>query len=440
MLVRPKPEPETISLQNVMLVEPLELEVIASTVKEHDVIIVDMLLEDNFSKILKRECPDVVCFTGYITNVNTIKFYCMIVKNINKKIITIVGGVHCEIVPEDFNTPLIDYRIIRNATTTFSKLINGSKPNNVLKFNQTIKDIIIDDFNYYFPLPNRSLTKKYSGKYYYLFHNKVALIKTSFGCPFKCNFCFCRKISNYYERPLNEVFDELKCIKQNEVYIVDDNFLVSRKRLKDFFKGLKQMNIDKKYLIYGRADFIIKNVDLIKEFKSLGLRAVIVGIESFNEDDLKGYNKQNGLQTNIKCLQILNELDVDCYTTIILNPNWSIKDFDILRDYIKQLDIAYVNLQPLTPLPGVNFVSDDDLLIKRYEYEKWDLAHVMYQPNNMSVKEYYNQIIKTYGVLLFKPKSLLNYLKHSPLLCLKLLKGALIVRKQYIKKMRESYA
>jgi len=80
------------------------------------------------------------------------------------------------------------------------------------------------------------------------------------------------------------VIDELEGIREKEIYIVDDDFLLSRSRVSEFIRLLHERNIRKKYLLYGRADFIASNPDLIRDFKNAGLRTVIVGLESFIDD------------------------------------------------------------------------------------------------------------------------------------------------------------
>ena len=78
LLVRPRPDPETIGLQHVMLVEPMELEVLAATLgPEHPVEVRDMVLEDErLEHFLARFAPDVLGVTGYITNVPAMIDYC----------------------------------------------------------------------------------------------------------------------------------------------------------------------------------------------------------------------------------------------------------------------------------------------------------------------------------------------------------------------------
>lgn len=105
MLVRPKPHKNSLGLTDLMTCEPIELEYVSTLIKElgHKVNVVDMILEKKSLDELVREYkPKIVMFTSYITHVNVIKEYSDIVKNVNKNIITAVGGVHSEVLPEDF--------------------------------------------------------------------------------------------------------------------------------------------------------------------------------------------------------------------------------------------------------------------------------------------------------------------------------------------------
>ena len=203
LLIRPRPHKETIGLQNVMICEPLELEYISSNIEPlgHKVNIVDMILErKKISYFLKKYKPDVVGLTGYIAHVNIIKEYARQIKEYDKKIKVIVGGVHAEVNPEDFESKNIDYIIRANGIKTFinilNKLENKQKTNNIeCVYNRKSKKIVKDTtFNYLFP--DRSKVDKYRKKYYYMFHRNCSLMKTSFGCPYQCKFCFCRKITD----------------------------------------------------------------------------------------------------------------------------------------------------------------------------------------------------------------------------------------------------
>jgi radical SAM superfamily enzyme YgiQ (UPF0313 family) len=448
LFVRPRPSKETIGLQHVMIVEPLELEVLATLAgSANHSVIVDMILEKKtIAYFIRKENPDIFCVTGYITNVPGMIEYCRCAKNINHKIITVAGGVHCEVCPQDLNDASIDYRVVRNATIAFPQLLdyveNGNLfPKGILRHAEQLSPAELPPFNFFFPFPDRKLTDHYRKKYFYIFHDKVALIKTSFGCPFACSFCFCREITRgrYFERPLAEVIQELQSIKEKNIYIVDDDFLTSRTRVNDFIQANRSAGLNKNYLLYGRADFIAGNPDVMAEFKSVGLKTVIVGFESFYDHELKNYNKNTDAKTNEQAMKVLNHNKIECYATIIVSPDWGRKEFEFCRDKIKELGIHYVNLQPFTPLPGTGKqVEPEELIIPYSDYELWDLAHVTIRPKKMSTGEFYKSILRLYNSILFQPRFLLDYIKkYNLVMLLKMVKGSVKVRKQYWSKIKE---
>lgn len=447
LFLRPSAPEETIGLQHLMIVEPLELELLATLVeKEHEVIIIDLILEKQSAEyFIKKYMPDMVCITGYITHTADMLKISQKAKEINSKIIIVVGGVYIEKLPEKINSPFVDYRVVRNALLEFPKLLNyienrGEFPLGVLRIDEILDETTLPEYNFSVPIPNRRLTKKYRDKYFYVFHPKVALLKTSFGCPFPCSFCFCRKITgdNYWERPLEEVIEELKGIEENEVYIIDDNFLISKERVMSFIDLLKKHSIKKRYLIYGRADFIAKHPKTIKRFKKYGLRTIIVGFESFNDNELTSLNKKSMAKTNEYAMNVLNKYKVDCYASVIAMPEWSKEDFRKATKKMIDLKIRFLNIQPLTPLEktDINF-DDNNLIINRSDYARWDLAHIVVKPEKMSVKEFYREILKMYIRVLFQPSNLIHHIKYPIKYQIKLLLGAIKVKKQYSRKINE---
>lgn len=469
LLLRPKPHKETIGLQNVMICEPLELEYIASNIAAHghESVIIDMILErKSIADFLEKYQPQVVGITGYIAHVNVIKDYAKQVKTYDSKLPVIVGGVHAEVNPEDFESEYIDYIIRANGLKTIITLLNrlekkentdgldcvyysgkqfatlqqaySTETSSETKWNQSEcrpeKEL---EFPYLFP--DREKVNRYRSKYYYMFHRNCSLIKTSFGCPYQCKFCFCRQITDgkYFARDLDDIIAELKSIKETEIYIVDDDFLVDRDRLLRFCDMLEEQEIHKKYLIYGRADFIANNEDVIKRMKEVGLRAVIVGLESCDSHELVDYNKKTQVSTNEAAVAILHKYDVECYGTFILGLDWEKADFDALGKWIKKLGLVFINLQPLTPLRGTEMYEQyrEQFIVREDEYEKWDLAHLVVQPSKISIRKYYWYTIVLYYKVTVNPKSawymIRKYGLHDTL---KLSVGAFKVNVQYMKK------
>jgi len=449
LMVRPKPSSETIGLQHLMIVEPLELEILSALKRDSDkVVIVDMILEKRtFESFVIEHVPDVLCVTGYITNVSTIISYCRIAKKISDQIICITGGVHCEVCPEDFEDEAVDFRVVRNAGAVFTDLLNHIEnnvalPAGVFRKGDSLQNTALPAFNFHVPFPDRSAVQRYRNKYFYIFHDKVALLKTSFGCPFQCSFCFCRIITEgkYHQRLLEEVIQELEQIKESEIYIVDDDFLVDVKWLEAFIKEVKKRKINKHYLVYGRADFIAKNQALMQDLAQIGLQTVIVGFESFSDKELDKYNKNPSVKIYKETMTVLHRKKIDVFVTIIIPPEWDKSDFKHMVSVLKSLKIVFVNLQPLTPLPktAVSFPKDK-IIIEKHNYPQWDLAHISVQPEKLSVAEFYQEILNAYKAILYRPGALWKYLSsYSPLMLFKMIMGGYRVTKQYKMKIKEA--
>lgn len=419
LLIRPRPHRETIGLQSVMICEPLELMTLAAVLKKngHRVEIADMIIDRRpLGKLVADFAPHIVGLTGYISHVNIIKEYASQIKAVDSDIRVMVGGVHAEVCPEDFIDDNID--MVCKSAVQFYDAAGCSDRENVLPF--------------------RDLPKAYRRRYYYLFQQNCALIKTSFGCPYSCNFCFCKEISPYKVRDMDDVIAELMTIRQQEIYIVDDDFLFNRDRLMEFVGRLRENNIHKHYLVYGRADFIAANEDIISELKSVGLSAVIVGLESPSQKELDSYNKKTKVDDNRKAVGILKKLGIECYATVILGSDWDMEDFNNLYRFLKSLDIVFVNLQPFTPMPHTPYFEEcrDNLIIPYGESEKWDMAHLVVRPAKLSLRQYYWQIIRLYYKITVTPSHSWYMIRRYGLgVTMKLSLGALRITGQYIRKM-----
>ena len=442
LLIRPKPDKETIGLQHVMVCEPLELEYLAANIDRPDanVEIIDMILEKkSLEYFIKRYQPNVVGISGYITHVNVIKDYARRIKVIQPDCKVAVGGVHAEVLPRDFIDEHIDFIVDANGISTFNAILDNLNLMEVRgAYREGRQNVKEASFNYKFP--DRQKVGKYRTKYYYMFHNPCALIKTSFGCPYSCSFCFCKEITEgkYFTRSVNSVIEELKQIPEKEIYIVDDDFLVSGNRILEFCRKLKEHNLKKKFLVYGRADFISNNENVIKVFRDHGLQAVIVGLESFKNEALDKYNKRTSIRENEAAVRVLKKYDIEVYGTLILDMDFSREDFHNLHKWLKGLGLTFINLQPLTPLRGTEIYQmyQEDLIVDGDQFEKWDLAHLVLKPEKMSVRRYYYEMIKLYYRITMAPGNVIRLIKKYGLKdVLKLSMGSSVITMQYLKKL-----
>lgn len=140
----------------------------------------------------------------------------------------------------------------------------------------------------------------------------------------------------------------------------------------------------------------------------------------------------------IKCIQILRESDIELYATLIIPPDFRKEDFKHLVAWLRKLNVRFVNLQPLTPLPGTDIFDEykRSILAERQRFQVWDMAHVLLRPEHMSIRAFYWEILKAYYKVVMRPKHLLYLIKKYGLKAnLKMLAGSSLISFQYLQKI-----
>jgi radical SAM superfamily enzyme YgiQ (UPF0313 family) len=411
LLVRPPVPPYTMGLKHVMLCEPLELEYVAAGLAGHEVEILDLLLERGFEQRLRRFRPDVVGTSCYITGVNEAVKLCRRAKRWDPRVWTVVGGVHAALAPEDFADPAVDAIVLGDGTTAMPELVAAFAAGTPLEdvpalalpldgggVARTAARPYMPDPDS-LPFPRRDLVAHLSRGYYYIFHRPVALVKTVWGCWYRCNFCCTWPVTGGtpYVRSPESLVAELATIPAEDVYIVDDIFLIDRRRLARIAELLRARGIRKKFLCYGRADFIAENEDVIAEWASLGLAAVLVGLEAATDPELTGMAKRTTVDHNRRAVAVLRRHGVDVYGSLVPDPAYLPDDWERLWGFIDETGLYYLNVSPLTPLPGTDLwaAHAERVTVPRRAHPLWDLSHAVL-PTRMPLKRFYRALRSLY--------------------------------------------
>ena len=411
LLVRPPVPPHTIGLKNVMVCEPLELEYVAAGLQGHEVQIFDGILERDLAGRLRAFAPDVVGTSSYIAGVNEAIKVCRAAKGWNRECWTVVGGVQASQVPEDFADSAVDCIVLGDGTSIMPELMAafaGERPlEDIPGLALPVGDGVYrtgerpymprpDEL----PFPRRDLVAHLRHRYYYLFHQPVTTMKTTWGCWYRCNFCYTWRITDGapFSRSPESIAAELQTIDSEDVYIVDDIFLINRRRLTALARLLRERGIRKRYLCYGRADFIAENEDIIAEWANLGLTAVLIGLEASTDAELDSMEKECTVDFNRRAIEVLRRHGVDTYGSLITQPDYTPADWRRLFRFIEDTGLYYVNISPLTPQPGTVIWEQyrDRITVTREAHGLWDFSH-MILPTTMPLKAYYRALLRTYA-------------------------------------------
>ena len=405
-LVRPSLNKNIPTIRNYMFGEPLGIECLATIFEEqgHEVIIFDFMAESykNFNQYIKEQRPHIIGFTSQCSDVENILQGAKAVKEMDEKIVVLVGGVQVTIFPEAYFSPHIDYVFKSTTRENIRQLVNQIKNHT----NEEIMGVFSKQLNFKSTIPacqneyvkaNRKITERYRKQYKYTGYQPCAIMQTSFGCRNVCSFCVRRKLEggNVVELPIEDVVDEIKSINEPYVMFCDSDFLINEKRLLHFLELIEVTKIKKTFICYGSVNSILEKPHLFDRLSRNGLKAVIVGFETFDDDQLKKYNKSATVDENYNAAQILKKAGIAVWGTFILHPDFSKKDFKTLKRYLKYLKPEFISFTPLVPHPLTPLyeVYQDRLIYKKEDYEKWSFGDVVVYPSKMTLKHYYWEVL-----------------------------------------------
>jgi radical SAM superfamily enzyme YgiQ (UPF0313 family) len=408
LLIEPAKSPISMAGEDVFLFEPLALEYAAAGVSaDHEVRILDERIDDSVEATLEQYKPEVVGITGYTVHANRIKQIAEQAKGWDPDVLTVVGGHHATVAPRDFESPHIDLVVVGEGAVSFGEIVRrfdrcesfagipGVWVNTGRKLEKGAANPAgnLDDL----PFPDRSLTAKYRHAYYSEYMQPLASIRTSKGCPFRCNFCALWKIAGgrYLKREPEQIVRELAEIDENFVFFADDESLVDAARMKRLAQLIQEEGIRKRYFLYGRSDTIAKHPDLLELWRDIGLERVFVGLEFFRDSDLEYINKGSTAGNNRRAVRVLQNLGIDIYASFILRPEFTEDDFAEFRRYCRSIDLSFASFAVLTPLPGTDLYDEvEDQLLTR-EPEFFDFIHTVL-PTALPLEEFYEQYFRLY--------------------------------------------
>lgn len=236
-------------------------------------------------------------------------------------------------------------------------------------------------------------------------------IYTSRGCPSKCIYCLWPQTFSgraMRTRSPRNVYEEVKWIVDNvpglrEISFDDDTFTADRRHAQEVAQLIKPLGIS--WTINARANC---DYETLKTMREAGLRHVVVGYESGNEQILrnikKGVTKHQALEFTRNC----KKLGLSIHGAFIMGlPGETRETIRETIEFAKELDLNSIQASLASPYPGTEFW---DLCRK----EGWissesyidDTGHQMCVINypHLSNKEIFDAVELFYNKFYFRPK------------------------------------
>jgi hypothetical protein len=150
-------------------------------------------------------------------------------------------------------------------------------------------------------------------------HYLSAMIQT--GCPYQCSFCFEGKVYNPQnpQTPPESVMALVAGVRQRhpvDAVMIEDSIALSYRWFDVLMATMQGTGIN--WAIYARSNEIVKHQDKLKALRKAGCRSMIVGIESFEDEDLQATNKRVTAQQTFRAIELCAQADIAIQGCLIL--------------------------------------------------------------------------------------------------------------------------
>ncbi|MFO7952560.1 MAG: radical SAM protein [Bacillota bacterium] len=401
---------EGMGFRDLFQIEPLGMELIAGSLKEENLKIIDLM---PLKKILKEAFsfkPDLCGIScSFTVDVDYTLQLAGELKKILPNTFIFVGGHHAAINSEDFHSPSIDAVVCGEGEGTVEKMVEVFKSGSEL---YEVEGLVLnqEDEQHHtgtrhlrkdldqLPDPARHLVEPYRKHYYHGFRRPIYALETTRGCPYRCKFC---SVWKYYKgrhrmKSAARVVEDIARIPGEYIFMTDDNFLTSIPRAEKIGEELLRRGIKKEFVIQVRSDDLVNNPDLVDLWHRAGLRSTLIGFEQIDQEGLDKLNKKNSVINNEKALKMLQDKGISVMASFIVDPQCDYSDFQRLIDYVRRWNIKIPSYTVLTPLPGtVLYEEMKDRLITS-EYHLFDFLHAVI-PTRLPLKEFYRELARLWA-------------------------------------------
>lgn len=368
---------------------------------------------EEFRNFIENLKPKVVGFQVFSCDIPYVERSLRIVKEINPKTITLVGGAHPSGAPletmehfkaadfgfkgeAEIGVPLLIKRISGEAIEL--KEIPGLiwRENGKIKLNPSIFVEDLDSFGLpawdlmppraYPRAPHQAFAKAFP----------TAPIVITRGCPFSCTFCATHSINGrkIRSRNINYVLKEIRLLRDKygvkEIHIEDDNFTFNKNLVKEFCQQLIKNDLHIFWYCSSglRLDSVDKEILLL--MKESGCYTLTIAIEAGTQRVLNLMKKRLSLNKIREAVSLMNNVGYKPTGLFMIGfPGETEEEIKQTIRFAMSLDLKRSQFAIFHPLPGSEIFNTlkEEGRLDGIEWRKIKPSEVAYESENLSRKQ-----------------------------------------------------
>jgi hopanoid C-3 methylase HpnR len=392
--------------------EPLGLELVAAAAREagHEVRLLDLQVETHrdLERMVRAWRPDAVCFSGnYLANIPEIIDLAKAIKQWQPGCFIFVGGHSVSFVAADLlrhAEGAIGCVLKGEGETSIAALLDAvSRGGELLRVPGVVTDAgqgppprFVEDLGKL--RPARDLLR-HRRKYFIGTLDPCASIEFARGCPWDCSFCSAWTFygRSYRTKAPEAVAKELASIREPGIFIVDDVAFVHAEHGMRIGEEVQRRGICKRYYLETRADVLLRNKEVFRLWRTLGLEYMFIGLEAIDDAGLKAFRKRVSVDKNFEALEFARSLGIMVAINIIAEPDWDRERFEVVRQWCLEIP-EIVNISVNTPYPGTEIWQREQHRLTTLDYRLFDIQHAVL-PTRLPLPDFYAELVRTQQVL-----------------------------------------
>ncbi|HEY6792519.1 MAG TPA: hopanoid C-3 methylase HpnR [Trebonia sp.] len=227
----------------------------------------------------------------------------------------------------------------------------------------------------------------------------AASIEFTRGCPWDCSFCSAWTFYGRSYRRLSPeaAVEDMSRIAEPGVFIVDDVAFIKAEEGDEIARQLERRNVRKQYYLETRCDVLLRNEEVFRRWRRLGLNYMFLGLEALDEDGLKAFRKRTTPAVNNKALEVARSMGLSVAINIIADPDWDEAHFAFVREWAMSVP-EIVNITVQTPYPGTETWLTESRRLTTLDYRLFDVQHAVL-PTRLPLHRFYAELVRTQAVL-----------------------------------------
>ncbi len=144
--------------------------------------------------------------------------------------------------------------------------------------------------------------------------------------------------------------EDMSRIREPGVFIVDDVAFIRAEDGDEIARQLERRGIRKEYYLETRTDVLIKNEEVFRRWRRLGLNYMFLGLEALDEEGLKAFRKKSTPAVNNEALALARSMGMSVAINIIADPDWDEPRFEFVRQWALSVpEIVNITVQHSVP-------------------------------------------------------------------------------------------